>query len=86
MATHDLEQAGVVGQPQRLGGLRNVPPVAFQGLQNDLPLRFGFALLERNGWFGMGASLGIGRLPGARVMVIGHHPLRQTRCQSLALV
>ena len=43
---HDLEQAGVIGEAERLGGTRDVPVVPLEGGHDDLPLRLRLELLE----------------------------------------
>jgi hypothetical protein len=43
---HDLEQAGVIGEAERLSGPGDVPVVPLEGRNDDLPLRLGLELLE----------------------------------------
>src|SRR6476469_5088685 len=47
MPPHDLEQTGMVGQPELLRRFRDVPLVALERGDDDLPLRFRFALEKR---------------------------------------
>lgn len=37
-AAHDLEQAGVIGEPQLFRGTGDVPIIPLQGCDDDLPL------------------------------------------------
>ena len=49
VAAHDLEKAGVVGEPKRFGSLRDVPIVALQGRHNNVAFRLHLQVLERPG-------------------------------------
>ena len=49
VAAHDLEQAGVIGEAERLGGPRDVPVVLLERLEDDLPLGLRLERLERSG-------------------------------------
>jgi hypothetical protein len=43
---HDLQQAGVIGQSEFFGGARDVPVVALEGGDDDLPFRLCLEFLE----------------------------------------
>src|SRR5690349_18928089 len=47
MATHDLQQARVIGKTERLGGPRYVPIVFVERREDDLPLGLGLHRLQR---------------------------------------
>ena len=70
VASHDFEQARMIGQPQLLRRARDVPIVAIEGGDNNLSLRLGLPLLKCPG-----ASRGGFALPQFKRNMIDSDPV-----------